>query len=150
MKRMIVFLFLCIFMIAFAFFKSNDFSFLNCNKFVVVSKFEINESDKIIQNGNQYYNIFSSNPKDYLKSEVKNNADGYVFYFDSNNTKEDFEKLLGYDLTSCSEIEDYNCFYGYYNGYKDFRYVNGKKINFQLVLTEEEWILGFPVILTGY
>ena len=46
--------------------------------------------------------------------------------------------------------QDYLIYYGYYSNFKDYRYVDGKKINFQLAKTGEGWILGLPLIETGF
>ena len=36
------------------------------------------------------------------------------------------------------------------NIYKEFEFIDGKKINVQLAKTDDNWVLGFPMILTGF
>lgn len=40
--------------------------------------------------------------------------------------------------------------YGYKNDFSDFRFIDGKKINVQIAWAENETIVGFPLIMTGF
>lgn len=145
MKRMIGFFVIVFVLITFYQTKQDDFLFLkDCKSIITVSNYKFEEENFLLQNGNQYYykydNLQDIKNKDFIS---------YNFYFDLNIDIFDI-------LNKCSffyqgeQIEDYQIYYGYYGGYNDFRYVNGKKINIQVVKTESQIIVGFPLIIIGY
>ena len=75
---------------------------------------------------------------------------GISFYFSNDKKFDDFNKKFGYTLTEDGCLDGYSIYRGFYEGYKDFRYIDGKKINVQIAFVEETWIVGFPLILTGF
>lgn len=152
MKRLIVFFISTTLVLSMKFLCNNDFSsFNNFERMTIVTKNEMEiESENISYSGNQiYYTLNHSQAEKYLENEKKQDIDGYVFYFNDFDL-DAFSKLIG-GYMFCSEgVENYKIYYGYYKQYNDFRYVSGKKINFQLVKRDNDWVLGFPLILTGF
>lgn len=53
-------------------------------------------------------------------------------------------------IIKTEEIEGLNVLYGYTNMYNDFIYIDGKQSNVQLVQNQNEIIVGFPIILSGF
>lgn len=152
MKRMIAFLFCTIILFLIIFAKSDNFEFINeYDKLIVISK-NLNISQDYQLNGDQYYYSFTKDEgNEFLEKEANNyEIDGYVFYFNNLFNINKFSKYVDFLLDKNTQIEGYEIYYGYYSGSEDFRYINNKKINFQLAHHNDEWILGFPAILTGF
>lgn len=119
------------------------------NKLVIVSSNYVEEyKDNAIESGGKYYYFFDAeNEFDYEKF---GNIEGLNFYFDKNTPFSFFENNVDFIYKSEGEINGYDIYYGYTVKYKDFLNINNKKVNFQLVITQDEWIMGFPLILTGF
>ncbi len=74
---------------------------------------------------------------------------GIQFYF-SNVQKDDILKSLKSEIVceeAINKLKVLNCYTPYY---QDCIYINGKKVNMQIALSEENIVAGFPVLLTGY
>ncbi len=152
MKKMIAFFVLIFLLISINIFKQNDFSpFLNYSKLVLVSSQPLFTEQEYIKNGNDYYFQFANNEASKNILMENQNIKSYIFYYDKDYKLKDFIKSLDI-IYKGGQLADnrYTIYYGYYGNYKDYRIIDGKKINFQLVHTSEEWILGFPLITTGY
>lgn len=130
------------------YFTLDDFSsFLEFDNMVVVSSEKL--SDDYVQNGEEYYSVFKQSEGLSIIENWENVvAKGVNLYFVDKNF-EYFAKRVE-NIQKIGDIEGQPCWQGYYSGFKDFRYINKKKINFQLVQTNEGWIMGFPYILTGF
>lgn len=153
MKKMIAFFILIILLFCISFIKNNNFNCLeNYEKIIVVSNQIYDYLDlNPIKNGNEFYHVLTKeNADDFLENINLYDYNGISFYYDLESNFDDFNKCINYTLSDPSYIDNYKIYYGFYDEYKDFRIVNGKKINVQLVQTESEWILGFPLILTGF
>lgn len=149
MKKMIAFFIATIFALAMKHFVQDDFSsLLDFDKMIVVSSEQL--SEEYILSGQDYYNIFTQEEGVSLMDTWEEvDEKGVNLYFSADKTLSYFEQRVE-NLTQTSNVENYSCWQGYYFGYKDFRWINKKKINFQLVKTDEGWIMGFPQILTGF
>ena len=130
----------------------DDFSILeNYEKMVMVSSVKYDDFDDYIKNGNDYYYSFKKEDANSLiKSLNKIDYSGLNFYFEKDTGFDYFCKIFNNSIKKASNNQEYNVFYGYYDGYNEFNMIDGKKINFQLVQTDTQWILGFPMILTGF
>ena len=142
---MIGFFVVIIILLSLSFTWQNNFDFLSCcDEILVVSNKHLDGQDYIIKNGQQYYYKFDSldsfNDKDYI---------AYNFYFNNTAYFNDIVKNFSF-LYRGNSIENYQIYYGYYDGYFDFRYIDGKKINVQVVVTDKQLIVGFPLVVTGY
>lgn len=145
MKKMIGFFVVIVLLLSLVMTKQDDFNFLsNCSKILAVSDEKLADENYVLQNGNQYYYFY--NDIDKLKDK---GFLAYNFYFD---IETDLSQILDcFSFVYEGEgVDDYKIYYGYYDGYRDFRYVDGKKINVQVVKNDHEIIVGFPLIVTGY
>ncbi len=125
--------------------KHRDFEFLqDCDKIIVVSDREIENKNYIIKNGNQFYYEFND-----INSLSEEKFSAYNFYFDSSKNINEIISNLSFVYQGKS-VENYQIYYGYYDNYNDYRYVDGKKINVQVVKTPSQIIVGFPLVVTGY
>lgn len=93
--------------------------------------------------------------EDELKGYCQNafnakNFDGIVLYFDKNCPFEFFLNKLSFNLSSASLIENLKVYYGYTELFNKFVVHDNKKINVQIAQREDCWILGMPLILTGF
>ena len=145
MKKMIGFFVVIVLLLSLVMTKQDDFNFLsNCSKILAVSDEKLADENYVLQNGKQYYYFY--NDIDKLKDK---GFSAYNFYFD---IATDLSQILDcFSFVYEGEgVDDYKIYYGYYDGYRDFRYVDGKKINVQVVKNDHEIIVGFPLIVTGY
>ncbi len=152
MKKLIAFFIIAIFLFAASYLKIDDFSlFQDYTHVVIISSKPYSQLEMQAQNGEQYYYDFNNTAEDKKRMEIidKNNIDGYVFYYQLDKELDDFMTCFDF-IYQGKTIDTYKVYYGYYSGYNDFCYVSGKKINFQLVKNENSWLLGFPLIITGY
>lgn len=149
MKKMIAFFMTAICAMVVKYFTVEDFSsFLEFDKIVVVCQQKL--SEEFVQNGEEYYNVFKGQRAEDILTDWENiDAKAVNLYFDLEKELDYFSQRVE-NMQQISDIDGNHCWQGYYNGFKDFRYINKKKINFQLVQTDEGWIMGFPYIITGF
>ncbi len=149
MKRMIGFFIMIILLLLVGFIKEDNFSaFYSFSKMTLVTTEKLDSMTEPIISGNQYYYTFE-NTNENIKLLEDNSFDCYIFYFDIELSANKLMKNFDY-IYQGGSTQDYLIYYGYYSNFKDYRYVDGKKINFQLAKTAEDWILGFPLIETGF
>ena len=125
--------------------------FENAEKMIVVSEKRIEQFDDEFISGNDYYYTFQAKEieKNFSILDEKDGIKGLNLYFNQEMPLSYFQNKLDFlgDETNLGENKIY---YGYYSYYKHFKWIDGKKINVQLVQTAEGWILGMPLILTGF
>lgn len=122
---------------------SND----NIRQVCIVSKSKI-ESEDFIQSGNQfYYNYSLKDAKETLPNFQ--NIDGIILYIENLNVDEVFSFYKAESFKG-GDVEGNKVFYGYSPYYNECYYQNNKKVNMQLVVKENQIILGFPAILIGF
>ncbi|MBO5394762.1 MAG: hypothetical protein J6A28_02530 [Clostridia bacterium] len=152
MKRMIAF-----FMCALAMFllkggQVNNLSVFDRVEKVVLVLSEKNENfTDALQNGNDFYYTFDKmEAMNILPSldEMKC-LKGVNLYFSKELSLSYFQERLDF-LGERKECVEMDVYYGFYRHYKKFELVDGKKVNVQLVFTGEQWIMGLPIILTGF
>ena len=149
MKRMIGFFIMIILLLLVGFIKEDNFSaFYSFSKMTLVTTEKLDSMTEPIISGNQYYYTFE-NTNENIKLLEDNSFDCYIFYFDIELSANKLMKNFDY-IYQGGSTQDYLIYYGYYSNFKDYRYVDGKKINFQLAKTAEDWILGLPLIETGF
>lgn len=147
MKRVIGFFVAVILLIGVCVFKENDYALFNgFSRIIVVSEQEQLYQNYLI-NGNQYYYIFDENAD--VKQLLKQNFISYNFYFSSDFNIEKLMSNLDFYYQG-GDVEGYKLYYGYYCDFNEFRYVDGKKVNIQIALTQNEIVVGLPLITTGY
>lgn len=152
MKRVIAFFVIVVLFIVFAYFKQDEFAFSDCNKLVVVTSEIYNEfNEQPIKNGDEYYYTLTGDEISFFKNNISHfKYKGLSLYYDNSYDLDFFKNIFKTQLTNPSKVENYQIYYGYYDNYRDYKIIDGKKINLQLVHTQNEWIAGFPLILTGY
>ena len=149
MKILITILFLPILLFSISYFSTDiTIPMQNVNSvcFIVDKDFE---GLDCIKNGDQYILTIYSDFENFYKTN-KNNIKGFNLYFDKNFNINDFCKQIHASTFKGKSIDENQILYGYTNEYNDFRYVDGKKINMQIVINENEIVVGFPLILSGF
>ena len=152
MKRMIAF-----FMCALAMFLLKGGQVNNLSVFDRVEKvvFVLSEKNEnftdVLQNGNDFYYTFDKIEAMNLLSSLDemNGLKGVNLYFSKELSLSYFQERLDF-LGERKECEEMDVYYGFYRHYKKFELVDGKKVNVQLVFTGDQWIMGLPLILTGF
>lgn len=115
--------------------------------FVTESPIEM-EGAEVIASGVDYYITVSAAQIEEAQSKLKN-IKGYVCYYDKSVNENKINSLLQYKLSE-TIIENTRVLTGYTSAYKDYRIIDGKKVNIQVAFTESEVIVGYPLILTGF
>lgn len=124
--------------------------FSTYQKITVVSPAVSNEF-RYIRNGEHfYYNFLKSNEDDALNFILNHDYEGIVLQFSENLEIDYFKTNLNFNLSSAKEVENMNVYYGYLPEFDNFVINNGKKVNVQLAKTENGWVMGMPLILTGF
>ena len=148
MKRMIAFIFILFALFGVAVIKVNMPKVLDYDRVIIISNKKLNYSN--IKNGNDFYYTFDKNQTKELKEINICDIKGMVFYISKQYSIDNFQKQFNFLITNKSKIDEKDVYYGYDKNYHDFRIIDGKKINFQLVKSEDNWILGYPMIMTGF
>ena len=80
---------------------------------------------------------------------VCNDIEGVEFYLSNVSAKDVLQKL---QITqySKSEVQNMMVYYAYTPLYDDYVWVEGKKVNLQIVEKEGLVVCGFPAVITGY
>lgn len=148
MKRMIAFFIVFIFFIGLKIAGENNLPYWNYDSVIIVSSNAIFEK-QYIQNGEDFYFTFDKNEgetvlKDLNIKEIK----GLVFYFNNIDINNLLNKIDFY--FDGTDVEGMKVYYGYDSSYPDYRYINGKKVNVQIVENSTKTIVGYPMILCGY
>lgn len=150
MKRMIAFFIAIGLLIGVKFAcQSNSLNY-DFEKLIIVSSSECLYDTDFVRNGNKYYYSFDKNQGEKALENIKSEeVEGLVYYFDLNYNLKNLKNKLDYCYKggSASGIEIY---YGYDKQYKDYRIVNRKKVNVQIVKNSTNIIVGYPLILTSY
>ena len=147
MKNMVAFLFIFILFPGVSFFCNFTLPMGEAKSAAFVSSDQF-EGFETIKNGNDYIiKVYDDIKEFYLKNEefIK----GFNLYFQSLDNK-DFAKKLNAQIYQTHDVEGMIMYYGYTNMYKNFEMVGGKKVNIQIAVKEDETIVGFPLILTGF
>ena len=147
MKNLVAFSFLSILLFVFCYFDfSPSLPFSSAVRASFVLKQQVEGYD-YVQNGDEYIvEVYSDIESFYQKYSDK--IKGFNLYF-SENAEQIIQTLSG-QIYRSQDVEGMKIYYGYTNLYNDFRYVSGKKINVQIAEQENQVIVGFPLILTGF
>ncbi len=149
MKKMIGFFLIILLLFVASYFEDNKNVFQDYNKIAIVSSIYYEKyQNNLVESGNNFYYFFNADQEYDLNDFEK--IKGINYYFDKNIPFSYFEKKVDFIYKGEGKVDNYQIYYGYYGKYDDYRYVFNKKVNFELVKTDNEWIMGFPLILTGY
>lgn len=153
MKKLLAFLLLICCLISTFHFKSQTspiFSLENIGKvcFVNEKSFDI-ENVENIESGNLFYNYCSLETAKKNLDLLQKNSKGVQLYCE----KVDLDyvlKTLKAEIVSQNEIDNMKIVYCYTPFYDKAVFEDGKKINLQIAMKDEQVVLGFPLILTGF
>lgn len=142
MKNVIVFFIVSCMLLSLPLFVKADYDF-EFERAVIVTSDKI-EGREGVKNGNDFYYTFYD--KEF--EEYEENAKALVFYLE----KFDCKKFLrGSDeVFKCQDVEGMQIYEGYNKAFDKSIFVEGKKINFQLVINGDRIVLGIPMIVTGF
>lgn len=129
----------------------SNFDFFACDglqKVCFVTKENLLDSEDVIKSGNQFYCNLSIEQASQTYKSIEE-LDGMILYF-FDTSLEQITKYYKVDYFKGQVVEGKEVFYGYSPLYKDFKLVDNKKINAQIVINANEIILGFPAILVGF
>ena len=150
MKKMIALIFVIVTLFALNLSFSDDKS-IDFESVVIVSTNSDLDIGEFVQNGSDYYyKLNKQEGTKTLKTLAPNCVKGLVYYVSNKYNLEYFKNKFNFYLSDSSLIEERTVYYGYDSSFKDFNYINGKKINVQLVNDGSQWIVGYPLILTGF
>ncbi len=150
MKRIVVFLVVCGMLISFAFLGRADYDAFEAKSvtFVTSESYE-GEGAQVVQSGDDYFIKVASDKAAKVKKEI-GNIKGYVLHFDKSVAEQEIlSKYINFSFPPAT-IEGTRVITGYYAKEKDYRIVDGKKVNVQIAFKEDETLVGFPMILIGF
>lgn len=128
---------------------ANKYNFEGLEKVCFVTDLTHSEDENAVISGNDVYiTVGVSEAKETMGK--LDNIKGYVLYFNNDCDK---DKLLNIFLDYSSDeylVGNTRIINGYSSKYSDFRLVDGKKYNVQVAFSEENVLVGFPMILTGF
>lgn len=152
MKRIIVFLLIVfILIIGFYYTKNENNNNLNFDKITFIStKYYPQLKEYSCKNGNQYYYSFNKSQSQVYQNIELNNIDGIVYYLNPSFDVNKYLKNLDFYYQGGNLDNGYKIFYGYDGNIKDNIFIDGKKINTQVVVRNNDILIGNPIILTGY
>ncbi len=116
--------------------------------FVSERQFE-NEGVYSVQSGDLFYNYCSLEVARENFKDFKLKLKGFQFYF-KNFDAEKILKTLKCNILTTTEVEGMTVICGYTPYYDNNILINNHKVNVQIAEGEDEVIVGFPLILTGY
>ena len=152
MRRMIAFL-LCGFMLFLL--KGGKLPTLSifdkAQRVVLVLDEENHNYKNAVQNGNDFYYSFEGESMREVLENLNEmqTLKGVNLYFSKDLPLSYFQERLDY-LGEKSTVEEMDIYYGFFKNYHKFELVNAKKVNVQLVFGEDGWVMGLPLILTGF
>ena len=146
MKNLIVF-FLIVSLFAILYFQSPSLPFEEASNACFVVDKEIEGFDQI-KNGNEYLTQVYEDFENFYNLYTEN-IKGFNLYFKSLDINQ-FAKKINGQIYQSQSVENIEMYYGYTAMFKDFRYLQGRKVNVQIAVKENEVIVGFPLILTGF
>ncbi len=152
MKRLVVFMFLlcCLGSTALFKFESNPlFNLEGVEKVCFIADAELVEAEGV-NCGDLVFNYCSLSTAKKNLSEYEKNSIGVEFYFQSDVNLEKILTILKADIVTKIEYENLTVLSAYTPYYQNCVYVDGKKINLQIAISDTNIIAGFPVLLTGY
>lgn len=123
----------------------NDFRVENVC-FVTAENVESEEVEPVMC-GNKYFNYCTVDVAKKLINEI--DYDAIQLYLNTESF-ENLKKTLKYQNVKMEKIDNLCIFYGYTPFYQDCVYIDNKKVNVQFVLNDNNLVVGFPMILTGY
>lgn len=154
MKKLIVFIMILCCLASTAVFKIDKnvlFELQGIDKVCFVSDEKVDlQGVETVVCGSQYFNFCSLSTAKNNLNKFTSNYQGVQFYFEDKDFEE-LKKEIKFQEITRMETDNLVIYCGYTPYYQDCVYVENKKVNVQIAVSEENKIVaGFPVILTGY
>ena len=150
MKKLLLFFIVIIIGLSINFFKSDDIFFIpNINSVCFVADYSAVKDKNLdfVECGNDV--IVFSNIED--AREIYYDLEPKCTVLSLQNTSlYQIKDLLKINYSFNQDLEGLTITYGYTPSFDKFQYVDGKKINVQIVEKSDEMLIGFPIIMTGY
>lgn len=151
MKKIFVFILILVCFVSSAFVKNDInpiFGFDNIDKVCIVSASDLQDDEtQSVACGDKYFNYCSLN---VAKTKIQECKDFDAIQFYLTEDLEEFFKRMKFETIKTSNIENIDIYYGYTPYYQNCIFMDGKKINMQVAVVDQNIIAGFPLILTGY
>lgn len=150
MKRLLAFLFIAV--LAFSLFPNKEsklFDNVSIDRVCLVANCELNLEDKIVS-GNQFYYKMNRLQAKQEFNQNRKNIDGVVLYFDGTKKLNDIIDYYKISYYRGESVDNYDIYYGYSSYFNESYNLNGKRQNVQIAKLDNEIIVGFPAILTGF
>ena len=157
-KLFVVFLLVLLFIIGFVLgIKGHEFDnkkvfskFNDYEKVTIISK-ENFLGQMGIENGEfKYYTYSKFQESETISVLDKGKVEGIVFHFSQDKDFQYFQKAINFNLTSPEDISNIEVCYGYTSLFDRFILIKGKKANVQIAKNDCGWLVGLPMILTGF
>ena len=149
MKKVVAFIFVILMLVGLMLVKVDNLAQLDYEKLIIVSACQLENAGREVKNGNDFY--YTLDKTDFVKFNLsQNKIKGLVYYINKKYDLSYFNKKFNYCIYRGGDVDGREIYYGYDKSYYDFRFVEGKKVNFQLVDDKDYWILGYPMIMTGF
>ncbi|MBQ8909035.1 MAG: hypothetical protein IJY90_01955 [Clostridia bacterium] len=150
MKRMIAFIFAVLSLLCINFTQKQQIDFSCAQRAVLITSNPFENKD-FLCSGSDYYTHFEGDEVGEVLTSLHEvqGLKGLNLYFSNALDLSYFRSKIDY-LSDKTIVGDYDIYYGYCNQFEDFKWVDGKKVNVQLAKTADGWIMGIPIILTGF
>lgn len=119
-------------------------------KVILVTENNIMHETKIVNGEKKYYTYLKNQEGRAIDVLTDLSCEGLVFRFSESLDLEYFKNLFNFNLSDSKEIANLQVYSGYTSLFNRFIFENNKKINVQVAKTNSGWIVGLPVILTGF
>lgn len=153
MKKLIAFVLILACLVPTAFFKMETnpiFEMQGVEKVCFVAEREYLEDEvESVRCGDLYFNYCSLETAKKNFVEFKKYIKGFQFYF-KDVALDSILSTLKCEVVTTVEVEGREVLCGYTPYYENNIFVDEKKVNMQVACLENEIVLGFPLILTGY
>lgn len=151
MKRLIAFIFVVVLIIFVGYYNDSEESMFDlCDGILIITSKPV-ENKKFYSSGGDFYSTFDVEESQSILKNLNriNGLKGVNLYFDGKIPFSYFSDKITY-LKQTKDVGEYKVFEGYTTFFDKFNWIDNKKINVQLVQTQDQWILGVPLILTGF
>ena len=130
--------------------KGQNIVFEKAEKGVLVTSIPF-QDDNFIYSGGNYYSVI--NKQDIGKIlQAQNKIEGFKglnLYFNETISLQKLKKQIDF-LSEKSVINGQEIYTGYSENFDNFVWIEGKKVNLQIASTQNGFVVGIPLILTGF
>ena len=124
--------------------------FSNAELGIVVTSIPF-QDDNFICSGGDYYSIINKQDIGEIL-QTQNKIEGFKginLYFNETMSLQKLKKQVDF-VSEKSLINGQEIYMGYSKNFDDFVWIDGKKVNLQIASTQNGYVVGIPLILTGF